>query len=456
MIELPQGNGTSFSYQVTPDVVPCTEDSHAPSKVDLQIGVFNGTQDDISCASLVFTLKGGLAEGHASAVQGTSWSIEAGDQAGTFVAQPKRAPVLPAGTGLAFVLSQVRVDETPGVAGISVDEGTDPPGHDDLTLAKVKQKLAITSFTATPGQTTPRAEVVLAWTTVGANEVTLSGKTVALKGQQPVYPERTTTYTLMASGSGPPVIAQITVYVLRADILYFRAAPESVAKGGGSTLSWRALDTARCMITPGIGDVPPEDSVAVQVAETTKYELYAYGLNDSSTAYHPRPVTVENVIIDKFQAAPQQIALGASVTLEWSTKWTSARRIEPDPGAVDEAGSTAVEPEATTTYKLTAEGQNPLASEQKVEVMDVEIHQFTATPDHIGAGGKSTLAWGTAWAMRCYLLQDGEFFTDVDLSGSLEVGPPQTTVYTLVTEGQNALTRDVKVYVDSGAVGPAP
>ena len=217
---------TLLSYSVTPDAVSYTEDPSAPSTVELMIAVNNSTGQNVDCSRLVFTLPVGTGAGDLTAdpsainavpALGTSWSIQS-DGTGNFIALPQ-APVtgLNAGDSIAFSLSGIQVNDWAGLVEITIREETNAPRQTQLGVSKVPPGLAITSFNANPIQVAPGQPSTLAWTTTGAQSVTLFWPNQSIPvppdGQEVVTPQQTTTYTLVATGDSS-VSQQITVTVL--------------------------------------------------------------------------------------------------------------------------------------------------------------------------------------------------------------------------------------------------
>ncbi len=64
------------------------------------------------------------------------------------------------------------------------------------------------------------------------------------------------------------------------------------------------------------------------------------------------PITVD------ISADPENIQTGESSTLTWNSTGANTCVIEPDIGTVDVNGSMQVSPDATTSYTITATGNN--------------------------------------------------------------------------------------------------
>jgi len=89
----------------------------------------------------------------------------------------------------------------------------------------------------------------------------------------------------------------------------------------------------------------------------------------------------ESVCIDSFEAAPATITAGGSSTLSWSTSWATGCTIEPGLGQVAPQGQQVVSPASTTTYTLTAEGNNgPVNRNVTVYVTVPDLDSIEITP----------------------------------------------------------------------------
>lgn len=97
---------------------------------------------------------------------------------------------------------------------------------------------SIDSFTATPNPVVAGQPTTLAWTTTGANAVTLDGAAVALSGSQVVTPAADKTYTLAASAV--PVSQTLAVVVQpgapKPTIGGMTVTPNTLPVGGGAVV----------------------------------------------------------------------------------------------------------------------------------------------------------------------------------------------------------------------------
>jgi hypothetical protein len=305
------------------------------------------------------------------------------------------------------------------------------------------EELVIRSFTASPATIAPGQKSTLSWDTGGATSVSIDhgiGE-VAFAGSSSVSPPDSTTYTLTATSSTGSVARSTKVNILVSAlpvISVFKAAPSVIDPGQTATLQWNVTGAESVTIDQEIGDVPPEGSLEVSPSENTTYTLTATGTSGSSTA----TVTVSLAATDKplissFTATPAQITAGQSSTLQWNVTGATSCTMDPDIGEVPPEGSLEVSPTENTTYTLTATGTSgsPTATVTvSVAATDTPlISSFTATPAQITAGQSSILQWNVTGATSCTIDPD---IGEVPLEGSLEVAPPETTIYTLTAQGE--------------------
>ena len=157
-----------------------------------------------------------------------------------------------------------------------------------------------------------------------------------------------------------------------------------------------------------------------------------------------------------FGASPTAIAAGEAVTLAWTTRNVASLSLADGAGqpiAVAEldvaAGQVTVAPGATTSYTLTAAGddagRNLAYRTVTVRVSDdpvdaPTIDAFDASPGQVVVGGEVTLSWRTSNATGFVLKDDAGVEVDRGdapmAAGSVTVRPVRaTTTYTLVVTG---------------------
>jgi hypothetical protein len=197
----------------------------------------------------------------------------------------------------------------------------------DLDVAPVSG--TVYSFTAIPRSIEAGGRSALSWKTAIGSTVTLDGEPVPLRDTRVVSPETTTTYTLIARGTGPDT-ASVTVAIYPTGrILTFTASPAVVGPGERSVLAWTTA--AGSTVTLDGVSVGEDDSIEVRSDSTTRYVLAAHGRVDDTSAVivsvRPadrinralsRPVSVSTNSDDTQLAAPWHLVDG-----NYATQWGS-------------------------------------------------------------------------------------------------------------------------------------
>ena len=213
----------------------------------------------------------------------------------------------------------------------------------------------------------------------------------------------------------------------------FSAAPQTIAAGSASSLSWAAEHADSCTLTPGIGAVDTVGAMAVAPSTTTTYTITASGpggtVSSTVTVTVSRPAPTFNL-----SASPLEIQRGQSATLTWASTNADACVITPDIGSVDTNGSVPVSPTETTTYTITASGTGAVATKSVtvVVIQPVPTVQISASPETIHPGDRATLTWDSTYADSCRIEPEVGV---VDSSGSVSVTPMATTSYTITATG---------------------
>jgi len=136
-----------------------------------------------------------------------------------------------------------------------------------------------------------------------------------------------------------------------------------------------------------------------------------------------------------FQAVPQDITLGETSTLQWTTTNANTITIDQGVGDVARSGSLSVSPKDTTTYTLTATGQGGTVTGSATVNVTVPTPtvSLTVNPETLVQGESTTLTWTSAFADNLNI-EPG--IGTVSASGSLTVSPAQTTTYTIMATGR--------------------
>jgi hypothetical protein len=231
--------------------------------------------------------------------------------------------------------------------------------------------------------------------------------------------------------------ARVTISTRSADrvqILFFIADPREIQRGQTATLSWRVINAERVNISGGIGNVPAQGSTPVSPDQTTTYTLTARNSVNEEVATATVVVGAPPAKLLYCYAQPATIQAGDTATLNWSAQNAARVTISPGIGAVANTGSVTVTPTETTAYTITAVGPNNITQDSCGIVVTVtpggglpRIVRFSVTPATINSGQLSTLLWVVENADKVNISTLG----DVPLNGARDVGPAETTTYTL-------------------------
>jgi hypothetical protein len=232
----------------------------------------------------------------------------------------------------------------------------------------------------------------------------------------------------------------------------FDAVPDQVESGEAATLRWSASNTSQIEIDHGVGAVTGQE-ILVHPSATTLYTLTALGKGNSVTravlvTVKPKPEL--QLSIESFSADPIKIEKGQSTTLHWLVNNAISTSINNEIGVVD-GNQKSVQPDATTTYTLTAANAIASVTQSVTVVVDVPppppppfIEGFTASPDKIDHGQSSVLHWSVRNATGL-TLDDGIGRVN---GNEYTVHPDTTTTYTLTATGAGNDTRTIKVVVN--------
>jgi hypothetical protein len=251
-----------------------------------------------------------------------------------------------------------------------------------------------------------------------------------------------------------------TLSPVQVEILFFNANPSTINLGQSSMLSWRVTGATSVTISPNIGSVNPSNgTVGVQPNDTTTYTLTATNANGSQTAQTVVVVQKPQAQITVCTAVPMTIMQGESATIYYQTMNATSVSISPTVGAVGMNGNVVVSPTTTTNYTITANNANgPATCSVAVTVTPAQaprIVKFSASPLTIPVGSTSTLLWVVENATKVTIDQG---VGTVDLAGTANVQPSNTTTYTLTASNTNggSVTATVTVNVTQPPPPPVP
>ena len=245
----------------------------------------------------------------------------------------------------------------------------------------------------------------------------------------------------------------------------FTATPDSIRAGGTTKLSWSVRGASRVTINPGIGEMTASGHLNIFPAQTTTYELKAYGRSGTASTKvivwvnSPLP---ESPIAASLTATPSRmLRAGSPVELSWDVTGATAVSIDHGIGLVSWSGRRTVRPAETTTYTLTARGPaGDLTKSATVEVGPAakapagppEI-LFWAAPSTVKRGATMWLHWNVTNAKRVSI-DHGLGRQPLSSSRGINVNSP--TAWTLTADGPGGTkTAKVTVNVEARAAPPA-
>lgn len=222
-------------------------------------------------------------------------------------------------------------------------------------------------------------------------------------------------------------------------ITSFTANPIQVDPGQSTRLQWTSTGATSAVLNWGRApeEVSVDDSMTLDLVDNTAVTLTITGAGGSFS--QTINLSVLRAKILSFTVEPNKIQQFGPATLRW--KMHNAAKAFIDPGNIEisgdkiEDGSMEVRPASPTMYVLNSRGagtQNDDSRSVYLNVENVEINNFSATPAKIQLRQSAVLKWETSWAPRVRILPD---IGEVASSGELTVSPQCNTEYTLVAEG---------------------
>ncbi len=159
------------------------------------------------------------------------------------------------------------------------------PGGTATDSVTVSLPTPTVSISADPPNPGPGESVALIWQTTHADHCVISPEvgSVGPQGSAEVAPTGTVTYTIIAYGPGGHATAQTTI-TCGAPELQLSVSPENIHAGEAATLTWASTGAGTCLLSPGIGDVPPQGSMTVFPTRSTRYVLASTGCGGDTEA----------------------------------------------------------------------------------------------------------------------------------------------------------------------------
>jgi hypothetical protein len=141
-------------------------------------------------------------------------------------------------------------------------------------------------------------------------------------------------------------------------ITTFSATPANVTTGQPTTLQWSVTNVTSAQIDNGIGSVSASGTRSVTPSSNTTYTLSASNAGGSANASVSVAVSAQPPqtppVINSFSISRSNIAIGESVTLQWSVSNATSVSINNGVGSVAASGQATITPLGDTNYTLTA------------------------------------------------------------------------------------------------------
>jgi len=261
---------------------------------------------------------------------------------------------------------------------------------------------------------------------------------VGPSGTLMIYPRSTTTITMTAQGRGGTSTATAVALVHEPPVVDVGIARATLRSGETTAIIWVCSNADTVSIDQGIGDVMPSGELFITPSESTRYTVTATG--PGGTVSQSVAVDVLPCVLAHIRAGPDSLAPGQSALLEWDTSHAQVVTIDHGIGEVAPRGSTVVQPDATTTYTITATG--PLG--RATEAVTVTVHPrpsvtISAEPCELVQGRVTRLSWTSEHAETASV---NNGIGDVPVQGAREVSPEETTTYVITVVGRGGAAMD--------------
>lgn len=330
----------------------------------------------------------------------------------------------------------VHVYANPGTyqAILTVTDGRGGIASASTTVTVQKCLAPRVTLAADPAAVQPGAPCSLVWKSQKADTLVMDHGigSVEESGTIMVYPDKTTTVTMTASGRCGTTTVSTTIMVHEKPVADISASIPSIRTGETSTLKWSCTNADTVTLDQGIGSVLPGGTMTVSPRKTTRYTITARG--PGGTASGAVTVEVMPAVTADIRASQEWISPGEAVILTWTTEHASRVSIDHGIGEVTEQGTLMVLPQTATAYTISAAG--PLGT--VTDTVTVNVHPpptvtMMAEPSKIEQGRAAVVSWTSANADSAFL---DTGIGEVETNGSLSLAPAETTTYTMNVMGK--------------------
>ncbi len=230
------------------------------------------------------------------------------------------------------------------------------------------------------------------------------------------------------------------------EVISFSAVPDTIDLGQSLDLQWEVENADTVSIDNSIGAVDTAGSLSVSPTESTTYTLTAEGPGGTASADVPVTVNIPPPTVT-INVSPSSITAGESAVLSWQSEDASSCTINPDIGPVDLSGTSTVNPKTTTTYTITALGQNgdTITDSATLSVSGPPVINVGASLIRIKKGEPAQLNWTSEGADLVHIDQGVGFVSE---AGTVSVSPETSITYIITASNAfGASSETVKVKV---------
>jgi hypothetical protein len=353
-----------------------------------------------------------------------------------------------------------------------------------VTVLDNLDSVVIDDFSASEYTVSPDTEIELAW--IVRNEESLeivdsNGNNIDIDSEATsviVKPLETTTYTLIVIANDIIEEASITINVEKSEeisevkINKFFADRTTIPEGGVAYLNWsveNAIEVTLDYLTDDwYTSVANSGSTMVVLYKSQTFELNATD-DDGNTITATLTINVEidedtddektQALISEFKSTSHSVASGEEFSIGWFIKNAIKANITDSNGTLMEisdleSGSISTSIDDTTSYILTAVGENGLKVTARITIemkdtSEINILKFYASSYNVSMGELVGLTWEVENALGCFITtSDGEVLTDISVADKIYVTPNKTTTYKLVSYAVNQISKTSEITIE--------
>jgi hypothetical protein len=224
--------------------------------------------------------------------------------------------------------------------------------------------------------------------------------------------------------------------------------PLAITQGQKATLQWNVAGATSVTISPDIGLTSPDGTMTVNPAANTTYTITASNGMGSATSSTTLAVTpLSPPVIAAFTASPAAITTGKTSSLQWNVTGEATVSIDNGIGIVSSSGTRQLNPNATTTYTLTAANATSTITGTTIitvtQPATLVINSFTANPSTITVGQSSNLQWDISGAESVTITPGIGAVSNI---GTKSITPTSSTGYCL-TAANSSETKNASASV---------